>query len=441
MSPSIDPVSGYGLWSLLEYMAAATSSSFERVAAVDRRLADAGPHRHAVDAHPVEPALRVLLERGVEDRRVDRRPERGRPRAASRSLAALGPGSGPERHDRAEQGGGRADEHAAVEAEHERVLRLGDQLLSDRGAVGWLAATSMACPSPSAAISTRPGGTAARWNASSTRWPNDGRHHAADDGHAERAAHLAGGVVHGRPDAGLRAGQRAHDRLGGRAHREAHAEGEDHEAPGHVAPVADVRRRGCSPSAAIARAARLSPRPTTSFVPHRSTSSGAVGGDDHHHDRHRQQAHAGLERRVLHHELQVLGLQEDEAEHREEQQHDPDAGGGEPRVLEERRVEHGARGRATPTRRTRPAHRRRPRTRRAWLPEVHPFSGAWMIPYTSATSPTIESSAPTRVEVGLGRILRGGDEHPSGDRARRPRSAGSRGRSSPSRSARSGSRR
>ena len=41
----------------------------------------------------------------------------------------------------------------------------------------------------------------------------------------------------------------------------------------------------------------------------------------------RQQADAGLERRVAEHELQVLGQQEDRAEHREERQRDAEARG------------------------------------------------------------------------------------------------------------------
>ena len=64
------------------------------------------------------------------------------------------------------------------------------------------------------------------------------------------------------------------------------------------------------------------PLPTTSLVPKRSTMPRAARRDDEHRERHRQQAHAGLQCRVAHDELQVLREQEDRAEHREEQQHD-----------------------------------------------------------------------------------------------------------------------
>ena len=54
------------------------------------------------------------------------------------------------------------------------------------------------------------------------------RHERSEHGDADRAAHLAGGVVHRRPDAGLRARQRAHDRVGAGREHVGHPEAEQH---------------------------------------------------------------------------------------------------------------------------------------------------------------------------------------------------------------------
>ncbi len=68
------------------------------------------------------------------------------------------------------------------------------------------------------------------------RWPSVGdvagvhaRHDGADDRHAECTADLTGRVVDRRADAGLRAWQRPHHRLGGGGHRHAHPDRHDEE--------------------------------------------------------------------------------------------------------------------------------------------------------------------------------------------------------------------
>ena len=70
----------------------------------------------------------------------------------------------------------------------------------------------------------------------------DARHDAADDRHAEGAADLAGRVVDGRADAGLLPRQRAHHRLGGRRHRHAHADGHQAEQADRPAGTASSPR-------------------------------------------------------------------------------------------------------------------------------------------------------------------------------------------------------
>ncbi len=73
-------------------------------------------------------------------------------------------------------------------------------------------------------------------------WSVGGDGDAAEDRDAEGAADLAGRVVDGRADAGPLGRQRAHDRVGGGRHRQAHAEADEHEHRGDE-PVAAVDAR------------------------------------------------------------------------------------------------------------------------------------------------------------------------------------------------------
>ena len=68
-------------------------------------------------------------------------------------------------------------------------------------------------------------------------------HDRAEHGHADRSAHLARRVVHGRAHAGLGPGQRAHDRVGARRHDVGHAE-----------PISMVMAITCSDAAVRLRA-------------------------------------------------------------------------------------------------------------------------------------------------------------------------------------------
>ena len=157
-----------------------------------------------------------------------------------------------------------------------------------------------------------------------------GEEHAADDGDAERAAGLAGGVVDRGADAGPARRQRAHDRFGGRrrGEPESDAEEEPHRAPAderrhdHVGRVQQHRRRGDEqtpgpPPAWCPTAARTAGRSaTTTIIP---MATGMASSP-------------GLERRVPEHELEVLDEQEHRAVERERREREHARRGREPRV-------------------------------------------------------------------------------------------------------------
>ena len=162
------------------------------------------------------------------------------------------------------------------------------------------------------------------------------RHDAPDDGDAERAAELARRVVDGGPDVRPLGRERAHDRLGRRSAREAHAR-------------AHEQQRDGEPAVAGARGDRRRDGETGREEQH-PRGDDALGaeardelrGERREHD-HRsgvgQDAHAGGRRRVAEDELQVLRRQEEEPEEGEEQHHDRAAGRGEARVREQADVE------------------------------------------------------------------------------------------------------
>ena len=123
------------------------------------------------------------------------------------------------------------------------------------------------------------------------------------------------------------------------------------------------------------------PRRRRRLVPNRSTMRALLGATTSIVTAIGSSADAGFERGVAHDELQVLREQEDRAEHREEQQHDAHARGGEARVLEERDVSSIGLGRSTtPTTRTRRARRSRsPNASEDRRARSSRRSGAWMI--------------------------------------------------------------
>ena len=138
----------------------------------------------------------------------------------------------------------------------------------------------------------------------------------AEHGHAEGAAELAGGVVHGRADAGLAERHRRHDQRRQRRHGEGHAGGQEEDR------AVDPPDRGVD-----ADEARTAARPmATEPGPTGTTRCDAEAGDQlrhlrrqgHHHERHRQLEQAGLEGGVAEHQLEVLRHEEERAEHGEE---------------------------------------------------------------------------------------------------------------------------
>ena len=122
------------------------------------------------------------------------------------------PGRHPDQHrDRAEERDGRADEQADVERVDERALRRRPRGRRRSGRPTF-AATANALPMPSLAVSSAGGGIGIAAQPVGEVRGVDRREHAADHRHADRAADLAGRVVHRRADAGLGQRQRAHDR-------------------------------------------------------------------------------------------------------------------------------------------------------------------------------------------------------------------------------------
>ena len=220
-----------------------------------------------------------------------------------------------------------------------------------------------------------------------------GRGDAAHDGHAERAADLAGRVVDGGAHAGARRRDRTHDRRGGRRDEQAHAAGERHLAEQHD-PVPGVGARR--------DAEELRPRddeqtdddrepgPEPGDRPRRE-----VGHDDQHH-RERHRADPRRERAVTHQLLQLQGEQEDGAEEAEVHRGHRDAGAGEARVAEHAEVEHRLRRpRLVPDEHARARADRR-RWCRACRESSQPLLPPRITPYTSVARPTIDRSAPAR---------------------------------------------
>ena len=160
------------------------------------------------------------------------RPERARPRPRRAARGRPPPGRrrpGPGRKARTTSGGDQGDDGADPQTGGQAVDEAGGRHLGDlaAGAPADLLADRERRAEPFAGLVDSGGREAEAAQALGELGGVDRRHQAADDGDAEGAADLAGGVVHGRADAGLLTGQRAHDRLGGRRHREAHADGHD----------------------------------------------------------------------------------------------------------------------------------------------------------------------------------------------------------------------
>ena len=115
--------------------------------------------------------------------------------------------------------------------------------------------------------------------------------------------------------------------------------------------------------------------------------------DDHDH-RDRQRAQRRVERAVAVHELEVLRDQEHHAVHREEHEDHAAGAGAEGGVLEVVHVEHRLVDVQLPRDEEPRARRWRSRTRSSVDGLVQPSLGASMRPYTSATMPMIDSTAP-----------------------------------------------
>ncbi len=288
-------------------------------------------------------------------------------------------------------------ERRGVHAGHERVLRGAEDLLAlgtaDAGGDGGGAAQR---------VPRRLGG--GRGEA------GDGVVHAAtvaagqhgpEDRHAERAARGPRRVVDRGADARLGERQRAHDGVGGRRHRVAHAEAEHDQGGGHepvgAAGVGEAEQRQADRRRTAGRPA------TTSFAPIRSVMRADSGPATIRPAAIGQRAETGLERAVAEDALEVLGEEEDRPEQREEGQRDGDARGREAAVAEQRGVEHRRRGAPLPggeRGQRRGGEGEPPRTG----PSVQPRSGASMIAHTSAVSPAVESAKPRHVERGRRRV-------------------------------------
>ena len=169
--------------------------------------------------------------------------------------------------------------------------------------------------------------------------------HGSEDGHAQRAADLTDGVVEGRADARALRGQRAHDRVGRRRHREPDAEAEDRlgaadQGERRVRRGGGVQRQAAGDDREAAGDDELRAEASAQLGAER-TADGEAGGDGERPD-------AGLERAEAVHALQVLGREEQDAEQAEEGEADRAAGGGEARVAEQTDVEHRGRGAQLP---------------------------------------------------------------------------------------------
>ncbi len=173
------------------------------------------------------------------------------------------------------------------------------------------------------------------------------RHDRAQHGDAERTAQLPGGVVHGRADAGLAQRDRRHDQRGERRHGDGHAQGQrDDGGVDRPDRAVDLHlREDRQAEGGGAEAERHDPVGTEAGDQLRH-----LRGDRHDHRGHRQLEQTGLERRVAEHQLEVLGDQEEGAEHGEEGQRHPGRGHAEPPVAEQAQVEHRVAGPQLPGR-------------------------------------------------------------------------------------------
>ena len=186
-------------------------------------------------------------------------------RGARASRSALLDGGSKRSHDHRthRNAWAAADQYPRCMPSTNAVLRSGERALPDRAGIRGGCGAS-ACPSLPSALD-RLARDVVPGNASATSRAVQRRHHAADDRDAERTADLARGVVHRRADAGLGQRQRAHDRLGGRRHRE----------PMPTPSASCATRRRPSTRCSRRRASRTTeadagerqPGPTTTLVP------------------------------------------------------------------------------------------------------------------------------------------------------------------------------
>ncbi len=103
--------------------------------------------------------------------------------------------------------------------------------------------------------------------------------------------------------------------------------------------------------------------------------------------------------RVAVDELPVLRHQQHRAEHREEDDRDRAAAGAEPRVLEDRQIEHRMRRVQLPGKERRQSSRRRARRLPTTSGSVQPFDGPSMIPNSSDARPTNDSTRAERIDL------------------------------------------
>ena len=225
------------------------------------------------------------------------------------------------------------------------------------------------------------------------------------------------------PDPGLVQRERAHDRLGRRRDRQAHARAHQDHRDHHPRVARRHRRRRRHHEAG---GEQQHPGDDDALRAEPLHGLRRQRRHDHQRERERQRAHTGVERGVAEHELQVLRGQEDEAEQGEEHEGHVDARGAEAGVGEEADVEHRLVDAPLP-----PARRSTSATTATAKParisgSVQPLLGASMMAATSAPSPTIDNRGAHEVEL---RAAPGSATSAPGSgrrRSRRSRSARSR---------------
>ena len=165
----------------------------------------------------------------------------------------------------------------------------------------------------------------------------EGQEDAADDGDAERATGLPGGVVDGRTDAGAAGRQRAHDRLGRRRRREPEP---DPEQQTHRASTDEGRHDRVRGVEQHRGGGDHHPDDHDAFGPPPPHQARRVRRHHHHREGDRHGQEPGFQRRVAEDELEVLDEEEHRAVERERREGQDARRGGESRIAEHAQVDH-----------------------------------------------------------------------------------------------------